>query len=244
MPDSFSVLWAFQMSWFSGVYAGYFIWWLQGVSLVAQLESACHAGDPGSNPGSGGFQKTILWKRDSLPIPVFLGFRGDSAGKESTCNELVLGSISGLGRSPGEGNSYPLQYSGLENSMDCISPWAAKSQTFTSILYFSYKRERIVWLEGQCFGIWNLRNYRHYPIQSLLIWKMSVLGLPRDICDFFNIIPPHSYWEGGRLKTTLEYLTWSSSFTVLLLNRPYITPFLSYLFFQRYISLCNILGRC
>ena len=40
-----------------------------------------------------------------------------------------LGSIPGLGRSPGEGNSYPLQYSGLENSMDCIVRGVTKSQT-------------------------------------------------------------------------------------------------------------------
>ena len=42
----------------------------------------------------------------------------DSAGKESTCNAGDLGSIPGLGRSPGEGKGYPLHYSGLENSMD------------------------------------------------------------------------------------------------------------------------------
>jgi len=40
-----------------------------------------------------------------------------------------LGSISGLGKSPGEGNSYPLQYSGLDNSMDCIVHGVAKSRT-------------------------------------------------------------------------------------------------------------------
>ena len=43
-----------------------------------------------------------------------------SAGKESTCNVGDLGSIPGLGRAPGEEKGYPLQYSGLENSMDCI----------------------------------------------------------------------------------------------------------------------------
>ena len=42
------------------------------------------------------------------------------AGKESACNAGDLGSIPGLGRSPGEGKGYPLQYSGLENSMDYI----------------------------------------------------------------------------------------------------------------------------
>ena len=49
--------------------------------------------------------------------------------KESTYNAGDLGSIPGLGRSPGEGNGYPLQYSGLENSMGCIDHGAAKSQT-------------------------------------------------------------------------------------------------------------------
>ena len=48
------------------------------------------------------------------------GFPSGSAGKESTCNVGHLGSIPGLGRSPGEGKGYPLQYSGLENSMDFI----------------------------------------------------------------------------------------------------------------------------
>ena len=43
-----------------------------------------------------------------------------SVGKESACNAGDLGLIPGLGRSPGEGKGYPLQYSGLENSMDCI----------------------------------------------------------------------------------------------------------------------------
>ena len=47
-----------------------------------------------------------------------LGFPGGSEGKESTCNGGDLGLIPGLGRSPGEGKGYPLQYSGLENSMD------------------------------------------------------------------------------------------------------------------------------
>ena len=49
------------------------------------------------------------------------GFPGSSVGKESTCNAGDLGSILGLGRLPGEGKGYPLQYSGLENSMDYIA---------------------------------------------------------------------------------------------------------------------------
>ena len=58
-------------------------------------------------------------KRDRLPTPVFLGFPGGSSGKDSTCNAGDLGSVPGLGRSPGGGKGYPLQYSGLENPMDC-----------------------------------------------------------------------------------------------------------------------------
>ena len=42
-----------------------------------------------------------------------------------------IGLIPGLGRSPGEGNSYPLQYSGLENSMDCASPGGRKESDTT-----------------------------------------------------------------------------------------------------------------
>ena len=52
-----------------------------------------------------------------------------SAGKESACNAGDLGSIPGLGRSPGEGKGYPLQYSGLENSMDCIVLEVTMSRT-------------------------------------------------------------------------------------------------------------------
>ena len=53
---------------------------------------------------------------------------GSSAGKESACKAGDLDSIPGLGRSPGEGKGYPLQYSGLENSMDCTVHGFAKSQ--------------------------------------------------------------------------------------------------------------------
>ena len=56
-------------------------------------------------------------------------FPGGSVGKESACNVGDLGSVPGLGRSPGERNGYPLQYSGLENSMNCIVHGVAKSWT-------------------------------------------------------------------------------------------------------------------
>ena len=62
--------------------------------------------------------------------------KNNRAGPEFTCNVGDLGSICGLGRSPGEGNGYPLQYSGLENSMDCIvSPWGHKESDMTERLF-------------------------------------------------------------------------------------------------------------
>ena len=65
-----------------------------------------------------------------------MGFLGGSAGEESAFNAGDLGSIPGLGRSPGEGNGYPLQYSGLKNSMDCIVHGVAKSWTGLSNFHF------------------------------------------------------------------------------------------------------------
>ena len=64
-------------------------------------------------------------------VPGFclLGFPCGSAGKESACNAGDPGAIPGLGRSPGEGKGYPLQYSSLENSTDCVVHGVVKSQT-------------------------------------------------------------------------------------------------------------------
>ena len=58
---------------------------------------------------------------------IYMGFPGGPAGKESACNVGDMGTIPGLGRSPGEGNGYILQYSGLEKSMDSIVHGVAKS---------------------------------------------------------------------------------------------------------------------
>ena len=63
------------------------------------------------------------------PISKWLGFPESSVGKESASSVGDLGSIPGLGRSPGEGQGYPHQYSGLENSMDYIVHGVAKSRT-------------------------------------------------------------------------------------------------------------------
>ena len=74
-------------------------------SILAGKESTCDAGDTGS------WVRKIHWRRHRLLTPVFLGFPGGSEGKESACNAGDPGSIPGLGRCPGEGIGYPLQYS-------------------------------------------------------------------------------------------------------------------------------------
>ena len=67
-----------------------------------------------------------------------MGFLGSSAGKESTCNVGDLGSIPGLGRSSGEGNGHTLQYSGLDNSTDCVVHGVTKSRTTLSDFHFHF----------------------------------------------------------------------------------------------------------
>ena len=74
-------------------------------------------------------------------------FPSGLAGKESTCNVGDLGSMPGLGRSPGEGKGYPLHYSGLENPMDYIVHRVAKSQTrlidFYFLSYINFRQSRL-----------------------------------------------------------------------------------------------------
>ena len=68
-------------------------------------------------------------EKDRLPTPVFLDFPCGLAGKESACNAGELRLIPGFGRSPGEEKGYPLQYSSLEDSMDCTAHGVTKGWT-------------------------------------------------------------------------------------------------------------------
>ena len=122
----------------------------------AGKESPCNAGEPDLIPGK------ICWKRDRLRTPVLLGFPCGSAGKESACNAGDLGSTPGLGRSPGEGKGYPLQYSGLENSMDCIGHGIAHGQTQLSYFHFTsimYSKSFPGWISRASIGQWNTRKF-------------------------------------------------------------------------------------
>ena len=90
-----------------------------------------------------------VWSNKHLLMTLCIP--GGSAGKASTCNAGDLGLIPGLGRSAEEGKSYPLQYSGLENSMDCTVHGAAKSRTrlrdFHSLTHLNFDLEnKYLWL--------------------------------------------------------------------------------------------------
>ena len=90
---------------------------LQRVNLIGsgvQLQSS-HVTRRGSHGWQGPTCREVF-RKDVLDMHV--GFTGGSDIKESACNVGDLGLIPGLGRSPGEGKGYPLQYSGLENSME------------------------------------------------------------------------------------------------------------------------------
>ena len=112
-------------------------------------------------------------------ISCILGFPCGSAGKESVCNVGDLGSIPGLGRSPGEENGYPFQYSGLENSMDCRVHGITKSWTRLSDFTFTFScilqttncftHSKLRKLESSCifanlFFIWLNRRQLYFHI--------------------------------------------------------------------------------
>ena len=92
---------------------------------------------------------------------------GGSAGVEYTCNAGDLGSIPGLGRSPGEGKDYPLQYSGLENSMDCIVHGVAKSQTPLSDFHFTSALQAILYH-------WATREVQEWGRMPLIMWQAYI----------------------------------------------------------------------
>ena len=97
-----------------------------------------------------------------------------SAGKESTCNAGDLDLIPGLGRSPGKGKSYPFQYSGLENSMDCRVHGVAKSQTRLSNFHSHFTFHFLVNSAAMNIGVqlsFQISvSSRHMPRSGIVGW--------------------------------------------------------------------------
>ena len=105
---------------------------------------------PGESQGRGSLvgchlcvaqSRTQLKRLSSSSSSSSLSHKGSSAGKESACNAGDLDSTPGLGISPGEGKGYPLQYSGLKNSMDGIVHGVAKSWTQLSDFHFHFQAQ-------------------------------------------------------------------------------------------------------
>ena len=95
-------------------------WWLSWSRICLQCK----------RPRFSSWVGKIHWRRDKLPTPVYLGFPGGPAGKESTCSAGDLGLIPGLGRSPGEGKAthssilawrIPYIVCGVAKSQTCLS---------------------------------------------------------------------------------------------------------------------------
>ena len=94
----------------------------------------------------------------TIGTSIYIGFPHSSVGKESACNVGDPGLIPGLGRSPGEGKGYPLQYSGLENSMDYIVHGVANSKTWLSDFHFCFiDMEMIGGDQGLKMGKWGVK---------------------------------------------------------------------------------------
>ena len=98
-----------------------------------------------------------------------MGFPDSSVGKESACNAGDASLIPGLGRSAGEGIGYPLQYSGLENSMDCIVHGVAKSQTRLSNFHFHFRSLSYVELYSMSFWDWLVTLSIDCPLDSSML---------------------------------------------------------------------------
>ena len=136
--------------------------------------------------------RKICWRRNSLPTPVFLGFPCGSAGKESAHNAGDMALIPGLGRSPGEGKGCPLQYSGLENSMDCIVHGVAKSWTQLSDFH-SFFGFVCVWV-CVCVCV-----YVFSPSHSLFWLGINLLPKPQGSCTrisvYYSLMHSRSIWK-------------------------------------------------
>ena len=130
-----------------------------------------------------------------------VGLPGGSAGKESACNVVDLGSIPGLGRSPGEGKGYPLQYSGVENSVDCIVHGVPKSQTGLSNFHLLHLRNFATSLYHTCQQVAN-SVWISAQIQTLVSSMELSRSDPYDhmtaLCN--SSIPGYATWHNPCLQ--------------------------------------------
>ena len=148
-------------------------------------EPICNAGRFNSWVGK------ICWRKDMLPTPVFLCFLGGSAGKKFPCNVGDQSLIPGLKRFPGKGNIYPLQYSGLENSMEYTvhASWEIYMQVKKQQLELDMEQQTGSKLEKEytkavyCHPIyltymqsksWEMLGWMKHKLESRLLGEISI----------------------------------------------------------------------
>ena len=159
------------------------------------------------------------WKGDHLPTPVFLGFPHGLAGKEFAFNVGDLGSIPGLGRSPREGKGYPLQYSGLENSMDYIEfhglygvrhDWAnfTSLQSFLKHSLTTHTTKTLSFYRVQYIPLTKHLQYLCYCLQCCSRHFASVVS---DSCNPMDCSLPGSSIRGIPQARILEWVAISFS---------------------------------
>ena len=173
-------------------------WFLHAVAAALCIPCGPSVGGIPSSPGAGpvgrdplviafplprlaGFPLPLVAPapRAWLPVLDSWGFRGSwgfprgSADKESTCNAGDPGSIPGLGRSAGEGIGYALQYSGLENSMDCILHEVADSDRTErlSLSHVPMQERQEIWVSwipgsGRSPGVQNDNPLRYFCLEN------------------------------------------------------------------------------
>ena len=116
------------------------------------------------------FSKFLIFQK-FISNPILLGFPGGLKGKASACNAGDPGSIPESGRSPGEGNGNPLQYSCLENPMGGCSRWGRKESDTTKWLHFTSV--------SRCMFMPCL----HYPLICRWIFRLfPCLGCYEECC--------------------------------------------------------------
>ena len=139
-------------------------------------------------------QNSLLFKDD---------FPGGSDGKVSAYNAGDPGSIPGLGRSPGEGNDNPLQYSGLENSMDCIVHGVAKSWTGLSDFHFRFP-ERI---DADCLRKeTNGSTGKTESKETVFLPFPCTLGARVELLFWLDSLPLRSWLKGSLSKHLFDVL--------------------------------------
>ena len=111
------------------------------------------------------------WRRDRLTTPVFLRFSCGSAGKESACNAGDLGSIPGLGRFPGGGKGYPLQYSWASLVAQLVRNLPAMRETWARSLDWEDPLEEGIATHSTVLG-WRILMNRG-------AWQAAVPGVQR-----------------------------------------------------------------